>query len=412
MNSNIRKLRKDFPIFCLNPEWAYLDTSATSQVPQQVIDAMAEYQCAYRAPVKRGLYKESVRATEAYEKSRVKVADFIGAADPSEIIFTSGATASSNMLVYMLEHTLDLQVGDEIVTSIMEHHSTLVPLQELARRKHITIKYLPLTKQYTLDYTMLDTYITSRTRVVSVMLASNVLGAINHVALIARRAHAVGALMVSDMTAAVGHMPLSVNKLGIDFGYFSGHKMCGPSGIGVLWGRKSLLQASEPGVYGGGMIDRVTREGATWAEVPERFEPGTPNVTGAIGLGAAVDYLNQHNLAHVRTYIEALIKVTEDTLKKIPGVHLYAARPQKNIGVVSFTVEGIHPHDIAEIVGSEGIAIRAGHHCTQPLHEALHVPATARISLYFYNTKRDVDAVAAGIRKAQRMFATHTHNTA
>jgi cysteine desulfurase / selenocysteine lyase len=409
MTTNIHRLRKDFPIFAAKPTWSFLDTAATAQLPQQVIDAVAEYQCAYRAPVHRGLYREAVRATAVYEDARKRIASFIKATGPAEIIFTSGATGSSNMLVSMFEHTYAWAPGDEIVTTVMEHHSALVPLQEFAKRRRLKLKYIPLAKGYALDYSMLDTLITSRTRLVSVMLASNVLGTVNDVKKIAKRAHAVGALMVSDMTAGVGHLPVSVRALEVDFAYFSGHKFCGPTGIGVLWGTRALLNTLEPGSYGGGMIREVTEGGATWVEGVDRFEPGTPSIAGAIGMGASVDYLSAHDLRDIHRYVQALTKILTGALANIPGVRIFSAPPTKNVGIVSFVVEGVHPHDLAEIAARHGVAIRAGHHCAMPLHTALGVTATARASLYLYNTKADIDALVEAIQSAQKLFHTHTH---
>lgn len=403
MTSNIKKLRTDFPVFTTKPDWAYLDTSATSHMPQSVMDAMAEYHCAYRAPVHRGMYKEAVRATEAYEGARARVAKFIDA-QPEEVIFTSGATGSSNMLAYALEQSIDWVAGDEIVTTVMEHHSALIPLQELAKRKKLVLKSIPLNKTYALDYNKAETLITNRTKLVSVVLASNVLGTVNDVARISELARAVGALLISDATAAAGHLPLSAQKLGVDFLYFSGHKMCGPSGIGVLWGAKQKLDWLCPGFFGGGMVEEVTPLSATWATVPHKFEPGTPNIAGAIGLGAAVEYLTDHRVADIRTYVEALVTVAQAALKKIPGVRVFSAKPSKNVGVVSFTVDGVHSHDIAEIAARQGVALRAGHHCALPLHDALGVNATVRASFYLYNTKQDVDALVHSIAEAQRIF--------
>jgi cysteine desulfurase/selenocysteine lyase len=404
MPSTIKKIRTDFPIFTVNPDWAYLDTSATSHMPQTVLDAMAAYHCGYRASVHRGMYKEAVRATEAFEGARVAVAGFIGA-NPDEIVFTAGATASSNMLAYALEHSFDWHEGDEIVTTIMEHHASLVPLQELAKRKKLVLKHIPL-KGYALDYKAAEALITNRTKLVSVMLASNVLGTINNVARIAKAAHDVGAIMVCDATAAVGHLPVSVHKLAVDFMYFSGHKMCGPTGVGVLYGTRAMLEWLHPSMYGGAMIESVSRTDATWTTSPQKFEPGTPNVAGVIGFGAAVEYLTLHTMQDARRYVEALMTVAYDALVSVNGVHVYAAKPEKNVGVLSFTVDGVHPHDMAEVAASEDVAVRAGHHCAMPLHTALGVPATVRASLYLYSTKRDIDALITSIKHAQRIFNT------
>jgi cysteine desulfurase / selenocysteine lyase len=404
VNSHIPTCRADFPIFSAKPDWAYLDSAATSHLPQQVLDRIAEYQCGYYAPVHRGLYREAVRATDEYERARATIAKLIGAHDSHEIIFTAGATASSNMLVYALEHSIVWQPGDEVVVSIMEHHTSLVPLQELARRKGLVIKYIPLSEGFVLNYDIAEALITERTRLVSVMLASNVLGTINDIVRIAARAHAVGALMVSDATAAVGHIPVSVGALGVDCLYFSGHKMCGPTGIGVLYATSALLAWLNPSFFGGGMVSNVTQDHATWVEGPAKFEAGTPNSMGAIGLGAAAEYLLAHEVSEIARYVSTLVTLTRETLAQSDGVRLYAAEVERNVGVVSFSVEGIHPHDLAEIAARHNVAIRAGHHCAIPLHAALGAHATARASMYLYTTKADIDALGASIRHARTLF--------
>ncbi len=405
MNSAVPKLRADFPIFAVKPDWAYLDTAATSQVPQQILDTIAEYHCAYRAPVHRGLYREALRATQGYEDARAKIAKYIGAAHPHEVVFTAGATASSNMLTYSLEHSIDWHEGDEIVTTVMEHHSSLIPLQELAKRKKLVLKHIPLSHGEVLAYESVPGIITKRTRLVSVMLASNVLGTLNEVARIAEYAHAVGAVMISDATAAVGHVPVSVVDAGLDCMYFSGHKMCGPTGIGVLYATTAMLEWLHPGFFGGGMIEHTSLTDASWAPVPHKFEAGTPNIVGAIGLGAAFEYLQENDMGEITQYIQALVTRAIDALSHLAGVTVYAALPEHNVGIVSFTVAGVHPHDVAEIAARHDVAVRAGHHCAMPLHAALGVSATLRASFYLYNTMADIDALVASVREAQRIFA-------
>lgn len=397
-------IKNDFPFFYeAGKHTVYLDSAASSQTPQVVLDAMNAYYVKFRANVHRGLYEASEAASIAYEESRAKVAHFIGA-DPREVIFTAGATASSNMLMLMLEHSGVVMQGDEIVTTVMEHHASLIPLQEIARRKSLQIKHIP-TQGMVLDYAVAEKFITEKTKIVSVMLGSNVTGAINDIARIAKMAHAVGALVICDATAAVGHMPVDVNALGIDFLYFSGHKMCGPTGVGVLWGKGIVLEKLAPGFYGGGGIEEVTLEQTTFTGVPERFEAGTPSIAGAIGLGAAVDYFERIGMEQVRAHTVELTREAVTRLKEIPGVRLIAEEDaSKNIGIVSFLVDGIHPHDIAEILGREGVAVRAGHHCSMPLHTFLGVPATVRASFYLYNTRADIDALVAGIKKAKEIF--------
>ncbi len=404
MVKRLERIRRDFPAFVAKPDWVYLDTAATSQMPQSVMDALSAYHCAYRAPVHRGLYREAVRATDLYEGARASVAQFIGAAHPDEVVFTAGATHASNLLTYALERSLRLREGDEIVTTVMEHHSSLVPLQQLAARRGLTLTVVPMLPDRTLDYLAAERAITKRTKIVSVMLASNVLGTINDVARIAARAHKFGARVVSDMTAAVGHLPVDVRALGVDFAYFSGHKMCGPTGIGVLYGARKQLAELEPSCFGGGMVEHVTTQYATWVHGSGRFEAGTPNVAGAIGLGAAAEYLRARDLSYVRTYLEALVVRALDALGKERGITLYAAPPDRNVGIVSFTLKGVHAHDVAEVAARKGVALRAGHHCALPLHAALGVPATVRASFYLYNVLPDIDRLVERIERTRRVF--------
>jgi cysteine desulfurase/selenocysteine lyase len=389
----------------------YLDTAATSLTPTSVLQAMGEYYRGYRASTHRGLYKSALRATEAYEHARHTVAELVGS-NSKEIVFTSGATASSNTLTYAFEQSLELHEGDEIVTTVMEHHSSLIPLQELAQRKRLTLKHIPLDG-LALDYQNAEELITDNTKIVSVMFASNVLGTVNDVARITRRAHEVGAVMIVDGTAAVGHMPVSVRDLECDFLYFSGHKMCGPTGVGVLYGKKKWLERLSPSMFGGGIVESVTLENATYTTAPHKFEPGTPNIAGVIGLGAAVDYLSEIGLVEVQKHCQELTAYAQQKLSSIEGLTLYSARPENNVGIVSFTLEGlphseavqgVHPHDIAQVCADNNVAIRAGHHCAQPLQTELGIPSTARASFYMYNTKEDVDALVEAVQKARSLF--------
>lgn len=398
------KIKNDFPIFDKVRSLVYLDTTATSQTPQVVLDAMNEYYTSFRANVHRASYEEGESASEAYEESRIKVALFIGA-DTREVIFTAGATGSSNMLVSMLENSDVVRAGDEIVTTVMEHHASMIPLQELAKRQGLTLKHIPLAKDsVALDYDEAVKLITPRTKIVSVMLASNVTGVVNDVARVTQLAHKVGALVICDATAAVGHMPVDVKKIGVDFMYFSGHKMCGPTGVGVLWGKQEILKTLEPGVYGGGIVDEVTLEKAMWRDIPARFEAGTPNIAGVIGLGAAVDYLSEVGIENIHAHCINLARETVECLSQISGVAVYAMGGEQNMGIVSFTIGGIHAHDIAEILGRDGVAVRAGHHCAMPLISTFGVTATARVSFYLYNSSEDIDALVRGIKKAKEIF--------
>jgi cysteine desulfurase/selenocysteine lyase len=404
MKLNSQTIKKDFPIFIKEGPFSYLDTAATSQTPQVVLDAMNAYYMGYRANIHRGLYESGELASVAYEEARKKVAQFIGA-DAREVIFTSGATASSNMLIAMLEHSgKGRSFFGEIVTTVMEHHASLIPLQKLAERNDLVFNVIPI-QGLALDYDVAEELITSKTKIVSVVLASNVTGATNDVARIAKIAHRVGALVICDATAAVGHIPIDVKKLDVDFLYFSGHKMCGPTGVGVLWGRGEILETLEPGVFGGGMVDEVTLEKATWRDVPERFEAGTPNIAGAIGLGTAVEYLQKIGVEHIQTHTQMLVMEAIKKLEEVSGVRVIAEKDvTKNVGIVSFVVDGVHPHDVAEILGRGGVAVRAGHHCAMPFMSVLGVTGTTRASFYLYNTSNDIEVLVAGIKKSKEIF--------
>lgn len=401
---DIQTIRNDFPQLD-GENNHYLDSAATSLTPTPVLDAVNDYYMHSRANVHRGLFPEAIRATELYEEARKKVAHFINA-DPDEIIFTSGATESSNMLVRMLEEsnigTSDVQ---NIVTSEMEHHGALVPLQQLAKRSALTLTYIPLS-EYALDYTKVSELITNKTALVSVMLASNVLGTVNDIAELSHKAHEHGALMIVDGTAAMGHIPVDVEALGCDAFYFSGHKMFAPTGVGVLWVKKSLLEKLSPSTYGGHSISRVEKEESVWAEIPARFEPGTKDIGGVIGLGAAVDYIEHIGIEQIRAHVEELVAYTILSLESIPGVRVFAEYDiEQNVGVVSFVCEWAHAHDVAEILARDRVAVRPGHHCAMPLHTVLGVEATTRASFHVYNTKEDVQALISGIEKAHAIFS-------
>ena len=400
----VHPVRTDFPFFVAQPDAVYLDSAASSQTPSCVLDAMDTYYRTYRAPVHRALYSAAARATEAYEHARQQVASYMGAAD-DEVLFTSGATHASNVLVYALEHTLNLAPGDEIVTTVMEHHASLVPLQQLAERRGLLLRSVPCVGT-DLDLRAFEALMSPRTRLVSVMLASNVLGTVNDVARVARIAHERGAIVISDITAAMGHVPCVVHDLGVDFAYFSGHKMCGPTGIGVLYIARSWLAELEPSMFGGGMIDDVSEVRATWAEPPAKFEPGTPNIAGAIGLGEAAAYLSHADTNLLARQRESLVRYAQEVLGAQPGVTLFSAPPDRNVGIVSFTVDGIHPHDVGDLLGRRGVAVRVGHHCAQPLHKALGVPATVRASMHLYSRNEDINALVDGVKEVQRIFAT------
>jgi len=398
-------IRKDFPQYKADATMAYLDTAATSLTPKPVLEMVNEYYQVYRASVHRGTYESAERATEAYENARASIAAFIGA-NTDEVVFTAGATASANMLVYALEHSIDWKPGDEIVTSVMEHHAMLLPLQQLAKRKKLVLKYAQLTKDFALDVEDLTELITDRTKIVSVMVASNVTGRINEISStsLRRRSDVEGPILIRDATAAVGHMPIDVHELDADFIFFSGHKMCGPTGVGILYGKREWLERLEPGCVGGGMVEDVHEKHAEWTEVPGKFEAGTQNIAGVLGLAAATKYLDALGPAAVHVHAQELVTYAEKELAAIDGVTVLAAPAEHNVGIVSFTVEGVHSHDVAGIAGKNSVAVRAGHHCALPLHKALGIESTTRASFYIYNTMSDVDALVASVKEAKELF--------
>lgn len=401
---DIQKIRSDFPQ--LNGfDYHYLDSAATSLTPRIVLDSEIEYYTHNRASVHRGLFAEAVRATDSYEDTRKKVAYFIGADSPDEVIFTSGATESSNMIARMLEEYFHFEEQEkDIITTEMEHHGSLIPLQELAERESFFLKHIPLDG-FGLNYSVAEQLITDNAVVVSVMLASNVTGVINDVRRIADITHKYGAIMIVDATAAIGHIPVNVKALGCDVMYFSGHKMFAPTGVGVLWVRRDLLEKFKPVSFGGHMIAHVEKGKAQWAPIPERFEPGTKNISGVIGLGVAIDYLHTLGVWNIHEHVQGLTAYAIAQLEIIPGVRVLAEHDaSKNIGIVSFVCDFAHPHDIAELLARDRVAVRPGHHCAIPHLSALGVSATTRASFHAYNTKEDVDALIVGVKNARKLF--------
>ena len=403
---DVKKIKENFPIF-ETPDGAtlhYLDSAASSQTPECVISAMDEYYRGFRSNVHRGAYALSEKASESYESAREIVAKFIGA-NKNEIIFTAGATGSANMLAYTLEQSLDLKEGDEIVVSIMEHHAMLLPLQELAKRQKLNLKYININENFKLDYKSAEALITEKTKIVGITLASNITGVVNDVRRIADIAHKVGALVVVDATAAVGHMPVSVKELDCDALFFSGHKMCGPTGIGALYLKSELGEKLTPSFFGGGIVTDVSLSEAQFVSSPEKFEAGTPNISGAIGMAEAVKYLTEVGVENIKTHTEELTSYLIEKLGEISGVNIFSERSVKeNVGTVSFTLLDIHPHDVIEFLSRDNVAVRGGHHCALPFVRALGVPATVRASIYLYNTKEDIDALIASVKKAQEFF--------
>ncbi|MFQ5678605.1 MAG: cysteine desulfurase [Gemmatimonadota bacterium] len=401
----VRRIRSDFPILDRRVHGhplVYLDNAASSQKPIQVIEAVGHYYRERHANVHRGVHELSVRATEAYEEARATVASHIGASEPAEVVFVRGTTEAVN-LVAGSWGAARLATGDEVVLTKMEHHSNIVPWHLLAERNGIRLRFADVTPEGTLDLEDLERLLGPRTRLVGLTHVSNTLGVVNPVARVAAMAHEVGALCLVDGAQAAPHLTLDVPSLGCDFYAFSGHKMCGPTGVGILWARRELLESFPPYQGGGEMISRVSLEGSTWAAVPHKFEAGTPNIAGAVGLAEAIRYLEALGMNTIRAYEEELTSYALDRLSEVPGLTLYGPLSGR-LGVLSFTYGDIHPHDLSTILDQRGIAIRAGHHCNQPLMDHLGVDATARASLYLYNTREEVDALVDGLHVAARVF--------
>jgi cysteine desulfurase/selenocysteine lyase len=392
--------KADFPGLAGN--WAYLDTAATAQKPQAVIDAIARAYGADYATVHRGVYERSAAMTMRFEEARARVAGFIHAASPDEIVFVRGATEAINLVANSWGERL--VAGDRILLSALEHHSNIVPWQLLRDRKGIEIDVAPLTEDGRIDEDALEALLSPRTKLVSIAHISNVLGGVADVARIARAAHAVGALLMVDGCQAAPHLAINVQALEADFYVFSGHKLYGPTGIGVLWGRADLLATMPPWQGGGAMIETVSFEHTTYAPPPQRFEAGTPHITGVIGLAAAIDYVESIGLDFIHAHESALVAAARTALGRINSVTLFG--PESSAGILSFAIEGVHPHDIGTILDESGVAIRAGHHCAQPLMALLGVPATARASFGIYNDLDDVARLAAGIERVTRIFGT------
>lgn len=407
MDNKFQSIRKDFPILNqkVNDEpLVYLDNAATSQKPMQVIDEITRYYTHDNANVHRSVHTLGERATQEYEAARQKVQKFINAKESREVIFTKGATDSLN-LVASTYGEANIQAGDEIVISIMEHHSNLIPWQQLALRKHATLKYIGLTADGQLDMNDAAQKITDKTKIVAIAHASNVLGVTNDIAKLAESTHNHNAVIVVDGAQAVPHQKVDVQALDADFYAFSGHKMLGPMGIGVLYGKAELLEKMSPYQYGGEMIEFVHKFASTWTELPWKFEAGTQNVAGAIGLGKAIDYLTELGMDNITEYERKLVSYLLPKMLEIPGVTVYGPHDASlHNGVISFNIEGLHPHDLATAFDMEGVAVRAGHHCAQPLMEYLGIPATARASFYIYNTQADADKLLDAIHATKEFF--------
>ena len=407
MAYSINDVLADFPIIKqrVNDErLAYLDNAATAQRPRQVLSALQDFYEHDNANVHRGVHTLAERATKDYEDARSKVQHFINAQSSDEIVFTKGCTDGLN-LVAATYGEANIEAGDEIVISIMEHHSNLIPWQQLALRKHATLKYIGLTDQGQLDMADARQKITDKTKIVAVAHASNVLGTVTPLKELAALAHQHGAIIVGDGAQAAPHMPVDVRNLDVDFYAFSGHKMMSPMGIGVLYGKASLLRAMPPYQYGGEMISDVHRDRSTWADIPLKFEAGTQNVAGAVGLGTAIDYLQSLGMANVQAQEQKLVDYVLPKLTALPYVTVYGPQdPSQHTGVIAFNMANLHPHDVATALDMDGVAVRAGHHCAQPLMEELGLTATARASFYFYNTKSDADQLIKAIKETKEFF--------
>jgi cysteine desulfurase / selenocysteine lyase len=407
------RIRADFPILsrrmAAEQPLVYLDSANTSQKPRQVIDAVAQHYAEHNANVARAVHQLGAEATAAYELARDKVAGFIGAPGRDEVIFTKNATEALNLVANVLAWApkpFGVGPGDEVVVTEMEHHSNLVPWQLLCERTGATLRWFGLTDEGRLDVSDVDSLITERTKVVSLVWVSNMLGTVNPVTEIARRAHEVGALVVVDASQAVPQLPVDVSTLGADFLAFTGHKMLGPTGIGVLWGRYDLLAALPPFHGGGSMIETVAMARSTYALPPERFEAGTPPIAQAVGLGAAVDYLREIGMQSVAAHEQALVGYALDRLAGVEGLRILG--PSTSVdrgGAISFELAGVHPHDVSQVLDSLGIAVRAGHHCAKPAHARFGVQSSTRASFYLYNTPAEIDAMVDGLEQVRHFFA-------
>lgn len=411
---DIAAIKADFPILKRkirgNNRLVYLDSGATSQKPNSVLDAERDFYLNHNAAVHRGAHQLAEEATELYEGAREKVADFIGA-DSNEVIFTKSATESINAIAYSLGNStvgsrFHLKAGDRIVLSEMEHHANLIPWQELARRTGAELVWFNVTDEGRLDLSNMDDLINTKTKVVALTHQSNVLGTINPLEKVTKRAHEVGALFVLDACQSVPHYKVDVKSLNVDFVTFSGHKMLGPTGVGILWGKKDLLDEMPPFLTGGSMIESVTMESATYLDAPKRFEAGVPNMAQAVGLGAAVDYLNKIGLDRIHAHEVELTRKALEGLQTINGLSIIGPKDlEMRGGVVSFAVDGIHPHDLGQALDQFGIAVRTGHHCAWPLMKRFKTVATTRASFYLYNDFDDISALVEGVERARKYFA-------
>ncbi|MGV3031346.1 cysteine desulfurase [Staphylococcus chromogenes] len=403
---DVEAIIKDFPILketVNGKRLAYLDSTATSQKPQQVIDALEDYYKRYNSNVHRGVHTLGSLATDGYEGARETVRRFIHAPYFEEIIFTRGTTASINLVAHSYGDA-NVEAGDEIVVTQMEHHANIVPWQQLAKRKNATLKFIPMTDSGELTLEAVKETITDKTKIVAVAHVSNVLGTINDVKSIAQIAHEHGAIISVDGAQSVPHMKVDVQDLDVDFYSFSGHKMLGPTGIGALYGKRELLNQMEPIEFGGDMIDFVGLYESTWTDLPTKFEAGTPLIAQAIGLKAAIEYLENIGFDAIHAHEAEITAYAYEKMSEIEGIDIYGPDKDKRAGIITFNLKDVHPHDVATALDTEGVAVRAGHHCAQPLMKWLNVSSTARASFYIYNTKEDVDQLVEGLKQTKEFF--------
>ncbi|WP_369964743.1 cysteine desulfurase [Mammaliicoccus lentus] len=404
---NVEKVKKDFPILeqeVNGKKLVYLDSSATSQTPIQVTDSIADYYNRYNSNVHRGVHTLGTLATDAYEKARETVRRFINARYFEEVVFTRGTTTAINLVAHSYGDA-NVSEGDEIVVTQMEHHANIVPWQQLAKRTGATLKFIPMSDSGELEKEAIDNTITDNTKIVAVTHVSNVLGTINDVKYIAEVAHQHDAVIAVDGAQSAPHMKVNVQDLDVDFFSFSGHKMLGPTGIGALYGKRHLLDKMEPIEFGGDMIDFVGLEDATWTDLPTKFEAGTPLIAEAIGFAEAIRYIDELGLEEIHQHEYELVNYAYNEMSKIEGLEIYGPSPEKRAGLITFNVEGVHPHDLATALDSEGVAVRAGHHCAQPLMKWLNQSSTARASFYVYNTTEDVDKLIQALYRTKEFFS-------
>jgi cysteine desulfurase/selenocysteine lyase len=403
-------IRTDFPILQVEAHpgvpLVYLDNAATSQkpsAPSAVIEAMNAYYQSYNANVHRGIHRLSEEATTAYEGARQRIAHFINAPDLATVIYVRNTTEALNLVAWSWGR-VNIKAGDEILLTEMEHHSNIVPWQLLAEEKGAHVRYIPFTDDGLLDLSTLPELLTERTKIFAFSAMSNVFGTVNPSKKLVEAAHAVGAIAVIDAAQSVPHLPVDVQELDCDFLAFSAHKMCGPTGVGVLYGKRKLLEEMPPFLGGGDMIRRVTIEGSTWNDLPWKFEAGTPSIAEGIGFGAAVDYLSSVGMEAVHAHEQFITGYALEALSEVPGLKLMGPPVANRGGVAAFTLQGVHPHDISQILDQDGVAIRAGHHCAMPLHQRLSIPASARASFYLYTETKDVDRLVEGLNRVRQVF--------